>query len=364
MDFSTLGQHVKNPRVFRGSKTKPFLAPRGVWATKPFLLVSDTGQNRVFIFKSLPLEEFEEPILILGQQQVVDSGRNAQGTVSASTLHYPSGIWSDGKRIVLADAWNHRVLIWNQWPSCNAAPADVVLGQPNFESNQVNVDGISANPTDKSLHWPYGVYSDGKRLWIADTGNRRVLFYNSIPKSSYQSADQVIGKPDFVSKDFDPMHAIWPYSVKVSNTGVLAITDTQFYRTLVWNHWGMAFDQPANVIIGQPNIEASGQNQFGLFPDAHTLNWTYDTCFFKKGILVNDTGNSRLLYFKKIPQNHNQPADAVIGKRDFKTSSENKDTMLGTESSLYWPFSVCNLDEELVIADTGNHRLLFTKLNF
>ena len=61
--------------------------------------------------------------------------------------------------------------------------------------------------------------------------------------------------------------------------------------------------------------------------------------------------------FKRIPEKNNQTADAVIGKRDFKTGSENKDTIVGTDSSLYWPFSICTQEDKLVVADTGNHRL-------
>ena len=56
-------------------------------------------------------------------------------------------------------------------------------------------------------------------------------------------------------------------------------------------------------------------------------------------------------------------ADAVIGKRDFTTSSENKETLLGTESSLYWPFSITINENQLIAADTGNHRLVITNLN-
>jgi len=362
MDFSTLGEHVANPQIFKGSAQKPFLAPRGVLVVHQKLFVSDTGQNRVFIWHALPAELHGEPDVVLGQPNVAASGRNAGGEVSAQSLHYPSGIWSDGHRLVVADAWNHRVLIWNQLPTKNGQAADVVLGQPDFISNEVNVKGISHHPTARSLHWPYGVFSDGTHLWIADTGNRRILFYESFPQENYAPADQVIGKSNFTTRDFENDQPIWPYSVRINEAGVMAVADTQFYRTLIWNHWRQAFGQKADVIIGQPHFEASGQNQFGLFPDAHTLNWTYDLCFYKAGILINDTGNSRLLYHTKIPTAHNRPADAVIGKRDFTTGSENKDTIVGTESSLYWPFSICTEEQKLIVADTGNHRLVLMDL--
>ena len=136
MDYSTLGDKVTNSYVFKGSKQKPFLAPRGVFVANNMLFVSDTGQNRVFIWHTIPVTEFQEPDVILGQEVIEDSGRNSDSLVSSKTLQYPSGVWSDGKMLIVADAWNHRVLIWHNIPTVNAQPADVVLGQPDFENNQ------------------------------------------------------------------------------------------------------------------------------------------------------------------------------------------------------------------------------------
>ena len=362
MDFSTLGNNVTNAYVFKGSKYKPFLAPRGVFVANDMLFVADTGQNRVFIWNDIPTSEFKEPDVILGQEVIEGSGRNSNESVSSKTLHYPSGIWSDGNKLVVADSWNHRVLVWHTIPKNNAQPADVVLGQPNFETNQPNVRGQSSNPEANTLNWPYGVFSDGKSLWIADTGNRRALFFNSIPTKNFTNADKVIGKPNFKTRDYGNNDPIWPYSIKLNNKGCLAIADTQFYRVLVWNDKDDAFSKPADVIIGQENFDNAGQNQFRLSPEANTLNWTYDACFYKDGILVNDTGNSRILIFNDIPKNHNKNADALIGRPNFNTSSEYKENMFGTNNAIYWPFSITTEKEKLFIADTGNHRLVICDL--
>lgn len=362
MNFETLGPHVANPYLFKGAKEMPFLAPRGVYTSNGCLFVSDTGRNRVFIWKEIPKEEYKDPDIILGQANVSDTGRNSGGEVTAQSLQYPSGIWSDGHKLVVADAWNHRVLIWHSMPTKNGQRADVVLGQPDFNSNQPNVLGIGANPTASSLHWPYGVFSDGEKLWIADTGNRRILFYENLPTENFSPADKVIGKPDFHTRDYENHEPIWPYSVKVNTKGQMVVADTQFYRNLLWTDYREAFKKPADTIIGQPDFNACGQNQYGLYPSANSLNWTYDACFYKSGLLVNDTGNSRVLWFKDIPTQNNTLADAVIGKKDFITGSENKDTLKGTHSSLYWPFSLVTDQEKLIIADTGNHRLVISSL--
>lgn len=355
---------VGETHLFKGAEESPLLAPRGVFMVRGQLWVADTAQNRVFCWRDLPTTEFAEPDLVLGQVQSAATGRNAQGKVNASTLFYPSGLWSDGQRLIVADAWNHRVLIWHDLPTRDGQPADVVLGQPDFSHNAPNVAGIGHPPTARSLHWCYGVYSDGEQLWVADTGNRRVLYYRQIPQESYAAADGVIGKSSFTERDYENEDPIWPYSVKIGPRGELAITDTQYYRVLLWRHWRDALTQKAERIIGQADFAGNGQNQFQWFPRANTLNWCYDTCFYRDGLWVADTGNSRLLWFAQWPEQSNVAADNLLGQDDFNTGSENKNTIQSTEGSFYWPFQTCVENQTMVVADTGNHRIVINQLNF
>lgn len=349
--------------LFYGDEGNSLLAPRGVWICNGRLFVADTGQNRVFIWNTLPTGNYQSPDVTLGQTQAVNTKRNQGQTVSASSLHYPSGIWSDGTQLILADAWNHRVLIWLTMPIANGQPADVVVGQPDFHSNEPNVLGVGNDPTSKSLNWPYGVFSDGKSLWIADTGNRRVLWYESIPKGHYQEADQVIGKAYFNERDYENTDPIWPYSVKISKNGAMAITDTQYYRVLLWHDWKTSFTQKADVIIGQENFDANGQNQYRLQPASFTLNWCYDSCFHHDVLYVADTGNSRILKYSPMPVKNNPAAHSLIGHDDFGTSSENSKTMQGTANALYWPFAICTENNTMAIADTGNHRVILKTIS-
>ncbi|MCB0547359.1 MAG: hypothetical protein KDD19_07190 [Phaeodactylibacter sp.] len=355
---------VSKTRIFEGAADSPFLAPRGVFLAAGQLLVADTAQNRVFLWRELPESNFQPADVVLGQPAKADTGRNSGGKVNASSLFYPSGIWSDGKKLIIADAWNHRVLIWHNMPTRDGQPADVVIGQPDFTSNEPNVKGVGSLPSARSMNWPYGVFSDGRQLWVADTGNRRALYYEHIPTANFAPANQVVGKPHFEERDYSHEDPIWPYSVKIGPRGQMAITDTQYYRVLLWNDWTTAFHRKADVIIGQPSFEGNGQNQFNLFPKAHTLNWCYDTCFYQDGLWVADTGNSRILWFEQVPTAHNTPADNLLGQDDFTTGSENKNTIWSTEGSLYWPFQACIEGNTLVAADTGNHRIVFNFLNF
>jgi hypothetical protein len=116
---------------------------------------------------------------------------------------------------------NHRVLIYknvNQFlpspdaqvpqgprcPLCTGKP-DVVLGQVDFTRNCMNggqADSTGACPvkldTDAgSLRLPTAVATDGVRIAVADTDNNRVLIWNSVPAQNNQPADIVVGQPDF-----------------------------------------------------------------------------------------------------------------------------------------------------------------------
>ncbi|MEM9328622.1 MAG: hypothetical protein AAGA85_23350 [Bacteroidota bacterium] len=349
--------------IFRGDPESPFLAPRGVWLHNGILVVADTGQNRVFIWKQLPRSEVQSPDIVLGQESVQETGRNAGQAVGPDSLQYPSGVWTDGEKLIVADAWNHRVLIWHTFPSQNGTPADVVLGQKDFLGNEPNAEGVGAGCNERTLYWPYGVHCDGERLFIADTGNRRVMYYNSIPTSSFSAADGVIGKEDFVTRDYEPQQPIWPYSIRISERGALAITDTQFFRVLLWKDWRSAeAGASPDQIVGQPDLVANGQNQYGLSPGPNSLNWCYDSFFHKDGILVADTANSRIKWHDSLFSANNPAASDLLGQPNFTTGSENVANLECTSKTLYWPFSICSNAGRLAIADTGNHRVIINKI--
>ncbi|MEQ8704432.1 MAG: hypothetical protein RIC19_10955 [Phaeodactylibacter sp.] len=351
-------------QIFLGGNDNPLLAPRGVHLVNKKLLIADTGQNRVFIWNEMPTQSHQEPDVVLGQIEKTDTDRNAGGKVTASTLMYPSGLWSDGNRVVVCDAWNHRVLIWNQWPTTNGQPADIVLGQPDFNHNQPNVEGVGSTPSARSLNWPYGIDFSGGKLFVADTGNRRVLVYNQFPTEHFAAADQLIGKQHFTDRDYDHTQPIWPYSVKVGPGGEIAITDTQYYRVLLFENLAAATDPATSpIIIGQAEIDGNGQNQFRWFPEANTLNWCYDTAFYKNGLYVADTGNSRVLRFDTLPHQNNQPASSLLGQATFNLGIENRNSIKASQHSLYWPFHLTIDEGILAIADTGNHRVVLHKVD-
>lgn len=162
------------------------------------VVVTDSANHRVLIWNSVPTTSGVAADLVLGQANFTTCTANRGGAVAANTMDYPAGVWSDGTRLVVADKINNRLLIWNTFPTSNGQAADTVLGQPTMTSNTANNGGISAS----SLSAPYdGVYFDAAtgQLFVADSGNNRVLVWNSFPITNGKAADVVLGQANFTS---------------------------------------------------------------------------------------------------------------------------------------------------------------------
>lgn len=171
-----------------------FLSPDGK------LIVTDSGNNRVLVWNTVPTVNGAAPDAIIGQSDAIHCASNdgdqdnAQGPIGANTFNRPTGAWSDGTRLAVVDTNNHRVLIWNQFPTA-MVNADVELGHPDFTRTAAN-DGTA--PSARTLFFPYlGIHSNGQQLAIADQGNNRVLIWNSWPTQNFQPADRVVGQSDF-----------------------------------------------------------------------------------------------------------------------------------------------------------------------
>ena len=169
--------------------------PQGVFLTDNKLIVADQQNFRVLIYNSIPTSDGAAADVVLGQTVFTSSNYGNPGT-TASTLTRVNGLWSDGTKLLVADSSNHRVLIWNTFPTANGQAADVVIGQPDMTGNTANNGGISAG----SLNSPTGLFVDTQgKLYITDALNNRVLVFNSIPTTDNASADVVLGQADFTT---------------------------------------------------------------------------------------------------------------------------------------------------------------------
>ena len=90
------------------------------------------------IWRRAPDEDDAPADLLIGQPDFSREGRNAKGEIGAATLNVPTGVCAGDGVLAVADAWNHRVLIWHGYPDASNRPADVVLGQADFSGGLAN----------------------------------------------------------------------------------------------------------------------------------------------------------------------------------------------------------------------------------
>lgn len=344
--------------------------PRGVCLvseTGP-LWVADTGHHRLLGWRSCPTEDNQPADWVIGQRDFDQEGQNGKGKISASTVSVPTGICTAEGGLVVADAWNHRVLIWRHLPEESNVPADVVLGQADFSHGEPN-RGESETASDR-LHWCYGVmYHDGK-LFVADTGNRRVLVWNQLPQENGQPADLVLGQPDFTRRNENgggsPTAASlrWCHSLAVWQ-GNLVLADAGNNRIMIWQGIPTENNAPCVAVLGQANFQEVELNRGVYFPTAASLNMPYGVAVSNDWLIVADTANSRLLgwrYRADLRSLQGAPAEAVMGQWDFQSKGENRAYGVAGRDSLCWSYNLQVCGDRVAIADSGNNRVLLWRL--
>jgi len=320
---------------------------------------------------------------------------NASDTVFGGIggLAYAAGTLfaADNNRLGLLPN-NNRILIFNNinqtfpQPTDEIAPgigrcplcggqANVIVGQPDI----VTVTALNP-PTSSSLRLPLGVASDGNILAVADTSNNRVLIWKSIPTTNGKPADIVLGQANFTSYLPLPPSASsmrGPQGIWIQN-GMLFVADTQNNRILIWTSIPTANNQPANLVLGQPNFTSGGQFNLvntSLVTDAGLMSSPTSVSSDGTHLFVADLGFSRVLIWNTIPTHNQQPADVEIGQLNMANSiaddsselcasngvdSNNNPTYPNTcRFTLNYPrFVLPDGNGRLFVADGGNDRVL------
>ena len=348
-----------------GASSSLLGAVSGVAYTGDMLFVADGNRlsalpqnQRVLIFRNLsqqlpaPLAEIPqsaddqcpacrgEATVVLGQTSFEVDPEEALKPTAADSFRTPVGVHSDGIRVAVADTDNNRVLIWNSIPSVNGKAADVVLGQKDFTSNL----STGFNPRADSLRGPQGVWLQDNRLFVADTGNNRVLIWDPVPTQNGQPADLVLGQKDFTSfvqpdltkAELEPKANTMLTPVSVTSDGRrLFVTDLGHNRVLIWNAIPSTNQQAADIVIGQPDMESAiannsralcdpipqektegGEEPAEIFPlrCAATLNFPRFALSDGQRLFIADGGNDRVLVFNSLPSQNGARADAVLGQ--------------------------------------------------
>ncbi len=315
------------------------------------LFVADTSNHRILIWNTVPTSTQAPADFVLGQPNVTTNTCNT-GALSAQSLCNPVFVHSDGTRLVVADESNSRVLIWNTLPTTPRQAADLVLGQPNMNSN---ADG-TLSPSAINLAFPGAAFISGLKLLVVDSGSNRVLIWNTFPTSNAQAADVVVGQANFSSNASNTTDVTlsYPYMVSVHGNQMF-IADYGNSRILIYNSIPTSPGAAANVVIGQPSFTDLGANNGGI--SASTLAFAGAPAVDDQGrFYVGDFSNNRILVWNSIPTTNYQPADAVIGQPNFTTNTQNTGGVSASSSRDPWGLSIQN--GKLWVADYSNHRVL------
>ncbi|PAX52163.1 hypothetical protein [Brunnivagina elsteri] len=345
-------------------------APRGAClvSEKGPLWVADTGHHRLLGWKNLPTQDSQPADWVIGQLDFSHEGQNGKTVPGKTTLNVPTGICVCGEGLAVADAWNHRILIWNKVPEDSNVPADIVLGQVDFYENQPNRG--KQIPGANTLNWCYGVFYHQGKLFVADTGNRRVLIWNQLPTENGQPADLVLGQPDMFSRNENDgaiasaSSMRWCHDITVWG-GNLVVTDAGNNRIMIWDKIPVENNACCVAVLGQKKFDLVELNQGVYFPNGSSLSMPYGVDAIGDWLVVADTANSRLLGWKKsgsINSLMGTNADGIIGQKDFSSKSENGNFGLPKRNSVNWSYGIKICGDIAVIADSGNNRILLWKI--
>ena len=294
-----------------GTSSQKMRGPQGVWIGEGKLFVADTQNSRVLIWNSVPSSSGTAPNVVIGQPDFDTRPEpdltQSNFEPTAANLLDPVSVTTSNGRMFVADLGFERVLIYFTIPTSNAFPADVVIGQKDMTTSgfvdhdddpftpqlrnavfdmceqigpfdddgsftpddnrfpsaidrdpNPDLDG-DGEPDDEppplrwprrcehTLNFPRFALSDGEKLYVADSGNDRILVYNEIPTQNGAAADVVIGQPDFIALTdaVGPGNVRSPTSLAHDGTN-LYVADPFVRRVLVFS--------PAEPLIAKEGV--------------------------------------------------------------------------------------------------------------
>src|SRR5215475_11219546 len=312
---------------------------------------------------------------VLGQLDFVQHGANSiDGASFSGPTNGPDDVVIDTNvtphRLWLSDEANNRVLGWEDIDTLkNGAHADVVVGQPNFFSNNPNEGGQSPS----SLNRPHGLTVDAAHnLYVADSNNNRVLVFTDPFAIKAQtgriggfSAFLVFGQGgnftshrcNFLAPSPNAESLCSPMGVKLDQWDDLWVTDSGNNRVLAY-FIPLLTDTVADMVIVQGGLGTAYGCPPGSAPRAYTLCKPGLLAFDAAGnLFVTDQGNSRALEYTYSPVTGlpaNQ-ASRVFGQNGSFTTNSPSSAATGLNSPYGLSFDNSG---NLFIADRSNSRVL------
>ena len=313
-----------------------------------------------------PCPNLPQPTAVIGQPTFKVGTPNSAGGVTGANVGGVQGASAaSSDTLYVADTSNNRILGFSPIPAAGSlgATASFVIGQTSLDESS---GGIGTQAAIK--------FSNPSRVWIdptntylvvADSSNNRVLIWNSLPKSATDAPSVVIGQPDFTSRDANHPNATVsatslsnPTSAIIAN-GFLVVVDKGNNRVLIWNTVPTTSGAAANIVLGQVDKVHNAPNidQYNNSTQTYTLFMRQPSDAWTDGsnLIISDTGNHRVLSWNGIPGTDDLIAANVVGQSQFGVTSLSGGS--GT-TGLHSPWGVTSDGASLFVADTANNRVL------
>jgi len=257
--------------------------------------------------------------------------------------------WS-GEDLLVGGVNTHRILRYAAPVSASSTPANVI-GQPNLTT-------YSSGLTAAKLNTPYGirVTSSGK-LIVADSGNNRVLVWNSVPTTNGVAANVVIGQTGFTvattgsaANKFNK-----PYDVAEMPDGKLLVADSSNNRVCVFASIPTVNNASATHVLLQSGFGVTGSGS------------TATTCSTPRSVACNDLGqvavgdyqNSRVALFYELPTASGASMDAVLGQASISSSAGEWAGGSPNSQNMRYPLGVCWDGNDLIVTGWMKRAMIF-----
>ncbi len=321
----------------------------------------------------------------LGQPNL-QSGTVNPNWIDGREFFQPQGVTLDVSTtppaLYVADTVNNRVMAWkNATGFANGQPADLIIGQPDVYST---APGGGASTFSTGLNLPVGLAVLNGDLFVADTGNNRILRYRSPLSHSTGNIvpDLWLGQPSLTSNAANYTGSLSPQGLRLASSlsylafdsqNNLWVSDTGNNRVLRFpsasftcsNCGSSGSNGAADTVIGQPNLTTS----FAPLPSGQAsavignqFNVPSGLAFDAAGKLyVTDSGVTgypgRVLVFVPPFQPGGMSATRIMGV--FSPSNQPPSQAQYSATVLARPTGVFFFpDQSVGVTDSGNNRIL------
>jgi sugar lactone lactonase YvrE len=293
------------------------------------LFVAEDGNCRVTQFKP-PFTDGMSATLAIGQPDLITgdcaavTSANSLGSAQVTPDEVFGVIVDSNGDLWVADSGGNRVLEYIP-PFSNGMAATLAIGQANLTSGSPNQG--AAFLTGATLSDPVcPVFDSSGDLWIADSGNNRVLVFQR-PFATGMAASFALGQPDFTHGLRNQGGAVAANTLSgasgpaFDSSGNLWVADILNNRILEFKP-PFTSNMAASMVLGQADFTHGLANQGGgATPTSVTLSAPQEVTFDSSGrLIVTDGGNNRTLVFAP-PFTTGMSATLVIGQANFTSAA-------------------------------------------